>query len=265
MKKIFLILFLFYSSATLSNTSIKDSATNIKIENLNDDLQIAGSFGALKNLFKGAGRGSKLIKKPGSKNMLKTGDDFFSSKPYTKIQKSSFDWGFNPNPAAISKNLKEMREFDPEEYDELSTWDCPNHIKNSSFMKELSEEQRRRLNTGITALKPRAKTLTQLAENSFFYIAPRPIKIEEKAGKLLNENNRAHLLDIASELTRISDWTAKNLESTIRDFAKSRTLKLGQIAQPLRASLTGALTSPGIFEVMETLGRIETIARLRDL
>mgnify|MGYP001173454516 CR=1 FL=1 len=130
---------------------------------------------------------------------------------------------------------------------------------------ELSEEQRRRLNTGITALKPRAKTLTQLAENSFFYIAPRPIKIEEKAGKLLNENNRAHLLDIASELTQISDWNAKNLESSIRDFAKSKTLKLGQIAQPLRASLTGAITSPGIFEVMETLGRTETIARLRDL
>ena len=143
MKKIFLILFLFYSSATLSNTSIKDSATNIKIENLNDDLQIAFPFGALKNLFKGAGRGSKLIKKPGSKNMLKTGDDFFSSKPYTKIQKSSFDWGFNPNPAAISKGLKEMRKFDPEGYDELSTWDCPEHIKNSLFMKDdLNEEQR---------------------------------------------------------------------------------------------------------------------------
>mgnify|MGYP001972291184 CR=1 FL=1 len=61
------------------------------------------------------------------------------------------------------------------------------------------------------------------------------------------------------------DWTAKNLESSIRDFAKSKTLKLGQIAQPLRASLTGAIASPGIFEVMETLGRTETIARLRDL
>ena len=146
MKKIILILFLFYSSAALSNTSVEDSATNIKIQTLNDELQIAFPFGAFKNLFKGAGRGSKLIKKPGSNNILKTGDDFFSSKPlkpYTKIQKSSFDWGFNPNPAAISKGLKEMHEFDREGYDELSTWDCPDHIKNSLFMKDdLNEEQR---------------------------------------------------------------------------------------------------------------------------
>ena len=145
MKKIFLILFLFYSTAIFSNTSIEDYATNIKIENLNDDLQIAFPFGALKNIFRGAGRGSKIIKNPGSKNMLKTGDDFFSSKPlkpYTKIQKSSFDWGFNPNPAAIKRGLKEMREFDPEGYDELSKWDCPDHIKKAPFMNDLDAEQR---------------------------------------------------------------------------------------------------------------------------
>ena len=130
---------------------------------------------------------------------------------------------------------------------------------------ELNKEQKTRLTTGVPALKPRAKTLAQLAKNSFFFIAPRPIKVEDKAAKLLNDNSKAHLVEIACELTKIHDWTAENLETFIRDFTGSRTLKLGQIAQPLRAALTGTTASPGIFEVMETLGQIETIARLHDL
>ena len=130
---------------------------------------------------------------------------------------------------------------------------------------ELSKEKKTRLNAGMAALKPRSKTLVELAENSFFYIAPRPIKIEDKAGKILDQNSRTHLLDIASELQSVNDWTSENLENLIRNFANSRTLKLGQIAQPLRASLTGTTVSPGIFEVMETLGQIETIGRIHDL
>ena len=130
---------------------------------------------------------------------------------------------------------------------------------------KLTDEQRNRLHAGIAGLKPRAKTLVQLAENSFFYIAPRPIKIEPKAAKFLDDNVKAYLLELANELQDVTDWNKENIENLIRNFAASRTLKLGLVAQPLRASLTGMTVSPSIFEVMVALGRSETLARLRDL
>ena len=130
---------------------------------------------------------------------------------------------------------------------------------------KLTEEQRNRLHAGIAGLKPRAKTLVQLAENSFFYIAPRPINIESKAAKFLDDNAKAYLLELANELQDVTDWNKENIENLIREFANSRTLKLGLVAQPLRASLTGMTVSPSIFEVMVALGRFETLARLRDL
>ena len=130
---------------------------------------------------------------------------------------------------------------------------------------KLTDEQRNRLHAGIAGLKPRAKTLVQLAENSFFYIAPRPIKIEPKAAKFLDDNVKAYLLELANELQDVTDWNKENIENLVRNFADSRTLKLGLVAQPLRASLTGMTVSPSIFEVMVALGRFETLARLRDL
>ena len=130
---------------------------------------------------------------------------------------------------------------------------------------KLTEEQRNRLHAGIAGLKPRAKTLVQLAENSFFYIAPRPINIESKAAEFLDDNAKAYLLELANELQDVTDWNKENIENLIREFANSRTLKLGLVAQPLRASLTGMTVSPSIFEVMVALGRFETLARLRDL
>jgi glutamyl-tRNA synthetase len=54
------------------------------------------------------------------------------------------------------------------------------------------------------------------------------------------------------------------LEAELRRFAEGGGLKLGAIAQPLRAALTGSLASPGLFEVMEVLGREESLARIED-
>ncbi|MEM6932587.1 MAG: glutamate--tRNA ligase, partial [Pseudomonadota bacterium] len=55
------------------------------------------------------------------------------------------------------------------------------------------------------------------------------------------------------------------LEKVVRDFAEDQGVKLGKVAQPLRAALTGRAISPGVFDVMETLQKQEVIARLSDL
>jgi glutamyl-tRNA synthetase len=112
-------------------------------------------------------------------------------------------------------------------------------------------------------LKPRAKTLVELAEKAEFYVTSRPIAPAADATKLLTPDARSLLGELAGDLAG-ADWQAALLEARLRDFVTRKGLKLGAIAQPLRAALTGSLASPGIFEVMEVLGRDETLGRIED-
>jgi glutamyl-tRNA synthetase len=129
--------------------------------------------------------------------------------------------------------------------------------------KPLDEEGARRLATGMDGLKARAETLEQLADSAMFYVRPRPIPMDDKAGKQLTSEARARLGELAVELGK-ANWELEALEGAVRGFAEARGLKLGQIAQPLRAALTGSAISPGIFEVMVVLGRSEAIGRIVD-
>src|SRR5262249_50938830 len=115
----------------------------------------------------------------------------------------------------------------------------------------------------IPALKPRARTLAELAEKARFYVTARPIVPAPDAAKLLTAEARVLLGDFASGLTA-ADWQAPALEVQLRQFAAAKAVKLGAVAQPLRAALTGSTASPGIFEVMEVLGRDETLGRIED-
>jgi len=120
----------------------------------------------------------------------------------------------------------------------------------------------KRLEAAMPGLKPRAKTLAELADIAHFYVASRPIPIDEKAKALLAPAKEM-LRDLATQLDGIA-WDATALEAAVRSYAEPRGLKLSAAAQPLRAALTGSTASPPIFEVMEVLGRDESIARLAD-
>ena len=130
--------------------------------------------------------------------------------------------------------------------------------------RELTHNERMRLSDAIPSLKPRAKTMNQLVENSLFYFFKRPISISNKALHLIKEDGGIHLSELLIRLGDVSEWDQQTLESVIRVYGDSHSVKLGVIAQPLRAALTGSTVSPSIFEVMVTLGREETLARLRD-
>ncbi|MEE2760493.1 MAG: glutamate--tRNA ligase [Pseudomonadota bacterium] len=121
-----------------------------------------------------------------------------------------------------------------------------------------------RLKLGLTGLKERAKNIIELSENAMFYANKRPLPVDKKARKLLDEQGR-RMVDIARDkLAGISNWSHDELENRIREAAADRGQNLGKLAQPLRAALTGSNVSPGIFEVMEILGREETLGRLED-
>jgi glutamyl-tRNA synthetase len=128
--------------------------------------------------------------------------------------------------------------------------------------RALSEVERERLLKALPGLKPRAKTIVELAEKAWFYVAPRPIRPSPDAAKLLTSEARHLLADLAAGLD--GDWQAGALEQSLRDFADWKKVKFGAVAQPLRAALTGSTASPGIFEVMEALGREESLARIAD-
>jgi glutamyl-tRNA synthetase len=66
-------------------------------------------------------------------------------------------------------------------------------------------------------------------------------------------------------VAEIEEWTEENVQAAAKAYADANELKLGKVALPLRAALTGTTVSPGIFEVMAVLGREETLARLDDV
>jgi glutamyl-tRNA synthetase len=123
---------------------------------------------------------------------------------------------------------------------------------------------RARLATAMPGLKPRASTLVDLAERARFLVVPRPIPLDESAAKLLDGPARARLAALAEALRSVRSWDEAELEAAVRAQAEAAGVKLGQLAQPLRAALTGSAASPGIFEVMAVLGREEVLARLDD-
>jgi len=116
----------------------------------------------------------------------------------------------------------------------------------------------------LPGLKERAKTLIELTDGAKFLFAKRPLPLEDKAEEVLARSGRIYLKGLLPKLEALTDWSAAATEAAVREFADAEGAKLGVIAQPLRAALTGRTTSPGIFDVLVVLGREESLGRLRD-
>ncbi len=157
---------------------------------------------------------------------------------------------------------------------------------------------RQRILQLMSGLKERAKTLVELANSCRFLVAHRPLKLDSKAEALLDDEARQRLarwaafildpghyeykggdLSFGSATGRGDStqeaghdeaksgkfrWEIETLEAATRAFSEAEGIKLGKIAQPLRAALTGTTSSPGIFDVLAVLGREEGLARIRD-
>ena len=129
---------------------------------------------------------------------------------------------------------------------------------------DISDEQKTLLVKAMPELKPRANTLLQLADGARFLFASRPLDLDDAAGSLLTPEARELLHRTNDKLGALANWDGPSLEAAIREVAEERGVKLGKLAQPLRAALTGRTTSPGIFDVLALLGRDESLARIAD-
>jgi len=128
----------------------------------------------------------------------------------------------------------------------------------------LSASQQELLARAMPELKARAHTLNELADGARFLFAERPIELEDAAEALLTADARALLASAHELLVALAKWDTPSLEAAIREVAEASGVKLGNLAQPLRAALTGRTTSPGIFDVLALLGRDESLARIAD-
>jgi len=134
----------------------------------------------------------------------------------------------------------------------------------AKLARALNADEAGLLTRAMPALKPRAKTLVEIADGVLFYFKSRPLSLDDKA-KAMVEKGSAILSQMQSRLLNVPNWTATDLEAAARALSEEAGIKLGDIAQPLRAATTGSTVSPPIFEVMELLGRDEICGRIGDL
>jgi len=140
----------------------------------------------------------------------------------------------------------------------------PHIADGAALAAKLTPRLRQQWLIAMPSLKERAKTLLDIIDGARFLLADRPIALDDKAAALLTAEARGVLHDVAAELASVEPWTPQTTEHAVRTFAERRGAKLGAVAQPLRAALTGRTTSPGIFEVLAVLGKAESLARVAD-
>jgi glutamyl-tRNA synthetase len=140
----------------------------------------------------------------------------------------------------------------------------PHLADGEAIRSRLTPSVRAQLMAAMPDLKERAKTLLELLDAASFIWADRPLALDDKAKAVLTPEARTLLAEATRALEVAEPWTADTTEQAVRAFADSMGSKLGAVAQPLRAALTGRTTSPGLFNVLAVLGRQESLARLRD-
>ncbi len=126
-----------------------------------------------------------------------------------------------------------------------------------------AQDKHEMLAQAIPAMRTGTRTIKDLVAKAAFVLTDRPITVSEEAARHLDHDGKSILLDLAEGL-RNTPWTREGIEPVVKQICDSREMKLGKIAGPVRAALSGSTVSPSIFDMMCILGRVETLARLED-
>jgi glutamyl-tRNA synthetase len=116
----------------------------------------------------------------------------------------------------------------------------------------------------MPGLTEKAKTLLDVIEGMRFLFESRPIEIDDKKRGMLEKGGLEVLKQLAPKLEAIENWEHDAIDATVREFAEQNELGLGKIAPPLRITTTGGRSAIGVFEILETLGKTEVLARIQD-
>jgi len=180
----------------------------------------------------------------------------------TGINKAAARFDFAKLEAINGHYIREADDHELLEYFES----VANQLEGGDFIvARFDEKTRPMFIKALPALKQRAKTLVQLAQSAAFIFETRPIPMEEKAANLLDDSGLGVIKGILPRFEGLNEWSRETVEATLRDYTESHDLKMGKVAQPIRAALTGQASSPGAMDVLHILGRDEAIARLTDV
>ena len=157
-----------------------------------------------------------------------------------------------------------MRNMDAGDLMAIFLETLPHLPAGQALAAKLDEKRKGQILAAMPGLKERAKTLNELADGAGFILDERPLALDEKAAGILDADAHVLLTGILPLLEQADPWSAETTEAAVRAFAEKKDLKLGKVAQPLRAALTGRATSPGVFDVLAVLGREESLARIAD-
>lgn len=156
-----------------------------------------------------------------------------------------------------------MRHTDDEQLVRALLAFLPHVAGGPEMLARIDAPMRAKLKRAMPGLKERAKTLIDLMKSAQFLFAQRPLALDDKARQIMADGGVAALRALLPVLSQ-ADWNAPSLEAAVKAHAEATGAKLGKLAQPLRAVLTGTNTSPGIFDVLEVLGRDESLRRIED-
>jgi len=161
-------------------------------------------------------------------------------------------------------NAHYMRELGIDAFQSAFNASLPYLPNKDKLPNPLEGDAKARFETALPGLRERARTLVELIDSAAFLFAQRPLAMDEKAATLLTDEARGHLAALHGLYRALDAWTVESLEATTKAYAEQAEIKLGAVAQPLRAALTGSKTSPGIYDVLIALGREESLARIGD-
>src|SRR5260370_22454726 len=171
------------------------------------------------------------------------------------------DFAFPAPATAPSHYIRQMRDTDLVAAIERL---LPHIANGAELAAKFTSDLKAKFVAAMPGLKERAKNLMELIDSAQFLYAERPIAIDQKAKPLLGPQACAIIAELLPDLSKVEPWTAEAIESVVRAFVERKDLKLGAVAQPLRAALTGRVTPPGIFDLLQVLGKPESLARLAD-
>ena len=163
-----------------------------------------------------------------------------------------------------SINFEHLRNAPDDDLLEMLVAFMPYTEAGADMLSKLTDDLRHKLLFAMPCLKERAKTLNDLIAGAQFLFAERPLNLDEKAAKLLDDPARQVMAELSNHLETADEWNLQSVETSLRAFVETNDLKFGKVAQPLRAVLTGTTVSPGIFEILTVLGKEEAIARIQD-
>lgn len=131
------------------------------------------------------------------------------------------------------------------------------------YKGKLSDLSRTAITRAIESMKPRAELITDLYKLSEMFIIGKPLLISEEAKELISECNKTLIEQVIEILKKIKEFTSENIQAALKEVAKNNDLKLGDLMKYVRAYVAGKTASPSVFEMIEILGREETISRLK--